>query len=236
MRQLDANGIAFIKSFEALRLEAYDDATGQTLPAGAKAVGTATIGWGHTKGVAGGQQCTAEQAEAWLAEDLAPAAQAVEANISVPLNDNQFAALTSFTFNVGAAAFRGSTLRKMLNDGRYAGVPAQLARWNKAGGKPVAGLTRRRAAEALLWATPVAGAPPEAPIPAADPPFRFAHFITLGGITVGAVSTALSDCAQQLQPLTDYSGLIKNAFLIVALAAAGLAMAARLKTLKHEGV
>ena len=236
MRQLDPNGIAFIKSFEALRLQAYDDATGQPLPAGARPLGTATIGWGHTKGVTGGQQCSAEQAVAWLAEDIAPAAQAVEANVTMPLNDNQFAALTSFTFNVGVAAFRGSTLLKMLNEGRDAAVPAQLARWNKAGGKAVAGLTRRRAAEGLLWATPVAGAPPEAAVPAADPPFRFAHLITLGGITVGAVSTALSDCAQQLQPLTDYSGLVKNAFLVVALAAAGLAMAARLKTLKHEGV
>ena len=84
----------------------------------------------------------------------------VARNVSVPLNDNQFAALVCFTFNVGRGNFLASTLFRNLNAGWYSQVPAQLARWNKVeidGVEKVSnGLTRRRAAEAALWNTPCA--------------------------------------------------------------------------------
>ncbi len=69
----------------------------------------------------------------------------------LPLNDNQFAALVCFAFNVGAENLANSTLRRLLQRGWYEQVPAQLMRWNKARGEALGGLTRRRAAEAQLW-------------------------------------------------------------------------------------
>jgi len=86
-----------------------------------------------------------------LKQDMTPAAQVVTNKVTVPLNQNQFDALTSFTFNVGGAAFSGSTLLKLLNQGQYDEVPPQLRRWNKAGGKVVQGLINRRENEIKLW-------------------------------------------------------------------------------------
>jgi lysozyme len=86
-----------------------------------------------------------------LSQDVQPAENAVNAGVKVALNQNQFDALVSFTFNVGVGAFSGSTLLKVLNQGDYDGVPAQLSRWNKAGGKVVQGLVNRRDNEIKLW-------------------------------------------------------------------------------------
>ena len=71
--------------------------------------------------------------------------------VTVPLNDNQFAALVSFAFNVGVLNLERSTLLRLLNRGWYEQVPAQMMRWNRAAGEAMGGLTRRRAAEAQLW-------------------------------------------------------------------------------------
>ena len=79
--------------------------------------------------------------------------------VKVPLNPNQFGALTSFTYNLGAGNLRSSTLLRKLNAGDYAGAAAEFARWNKAGGKVLKGLTRRRAAERALFEKPAARIP-----------------------------------------------------------------------------
>ena len=100
-----------------------------------------------------------------MREDLAEAESAVERLIDVALNDHQFAALVCFTFNLGAGNLSRSTLRRRLNAGDYDAVPSELGRWVKAGGRTLAGLVRRRAAEGELFATPV-DAPPEQPLPA----------------------------------------------------------------------
>jgi lysozyme len=71
--------------------------------------------------------------------------------VMVPLNQNQFDALVSWVFNLGAGNLRASTLLKVVNLSDMNGVPAQIKRWNKAGGKVLEGLIRRREAEALLW-------------------------------------------------------------------------------------
>ena len=89
-----------------------------------------------------------------LREDLIGAEAAVERYIAVPLTDNQFAALTSFTFNLGTGSLKTSTLRKKLNRGDYDAVPSELARWVKAQGKTLKGLVRRRAAEGELFMQP----------------------------------------------------------------------------------
>ena len=129
-------GIDLIKKFEGCRLEAY------RCPAGVW-----TIGYGHTKGVMDGQKITQTQAEEFLREDLKVYEKAVESCVKVPLSQNQFDALVSFCYNCGGEALRTSTLLRLLNDGKYSDAGKQFLRWNKAGGKVLVGLTRRREEE-----------------------------------------------------------------------------------------
>lgn len=151
-RKVNAATLAHIKASEGLRLSAYPDP-------GSKDGNPVTIGYGSTSGVRKGMTITAAEAEARLVKDLAHAEDTVERLVKVPLNDNQFGALVSFVFNIGSGAFSTSTLLRKLNAGDYSSVPAQLARWNKNDGSVMAGLTRRRAAEAKLWNTPSATGP-----------------------------------------------------------------------------
>ena len=143
---MGAAGLALLKSFEGCKLTAYPDPGTGGEPW--------TIGWGHTGGVKRGDTCTQAQADAWLLQDLDRFEQAVERLVSVPLTQNQFDALTSFCYNVGAGALQQSTLLRKLNAGDYEGAQGQFARWNRAGGKEMPGLTRRRAAEAELFGQP----------------------------------------------------------------------------------
>lgn len=138
-------GLNLIKSFEGLELTAY------YCPAG-----VLTIGYGHTDAagppkVMLGMQITELEANRILREDLKKYEQAVDKSVRVPLSQNQFDALVSFTFNCGIGALQKSTLLKKLNRGEYDSVPAELMKWNKAGGRELAGLTRRRRAEAKMW-------------------------------------------------------------------------------------
>ena len=140
-RRINQAGIDLIRHYEGCRLSAY------LCPAGKW-----TIGVGHTgPEVHQGQTITEEQAMALLHKDLAWAEAAVERLITVPLTDNQFAALVSFTFNVGAAALEKSTLRQHLNAGDYDAVPEQLMRWIRSKGKILNGLVARRQGEGELW-------------------------------------------------------------------------------------
>ena len=110
-----------------------------------------TIGYGHTKTAKQGMVITQEEADRLLEQDVAWVKAAVIGAVKVPLTANQTSALYSFVFNVGAGAFRSSTLLRKLNAGDYTGAQGQFRRWNKAGGKVLRGLTRRRAAEAKLF-------------------------------------------------------------------------------------
>ena len=139
-RQINADGLRLLKSFEGLRLRAYQDS-----------VGVWTIGYGTTSGVRPGQVITEAQAEAFLKRDLDRFEAAVEDLVTVPLNDDQFSALVSFVYNVGEGALASSTLLRLLNRRDYQGAADQLLRWNKAGGAELAGLTRRRRAERALF-------------------------------------------------------------------------------------
>ena len=118
-------GLQLIESFEGLRLNAYQDS-----------VGVWTIGYGHTKGVAQGQTITQAQAEAFLQQDLSSAEGDVNGH-GLTLTDNQFAALVSFTFNLG-----GGNLNKLLSHGQAA-VPDRILLFDHAGGKVLAGCYRR---------------------------------------------------------------------------------------------
>ena len=129
-----------IKSFEGLRLRAYKDA-----------VGVWTIGYGTTRAVRPGMVITRQKAEEFLQNDLKRFEDAVNGAVKVRINDNQFAALVSFTYNVGSGALRSSTLLRLLNQGNIRGAADQFPRWNRAGGRVLAGLTRRRNAERALF-------------------------------------------------------------------------------------
>lgn len=94
---------------------------------------------------------TDHQIDQLLVQDLAGAEGAVNSGIDAALNQNQFDALVSFVFNVGRTAFYNSTLRKLLNLGKYKEVPDQLRRWNRAGGVVIPGLSIRRENEIKLF-------------------------------------------------------------------------------------
>lgn len=142
-RQINKAGERLIKSFEGLELEAYPDPGTGGEPW--------TIGWGHTGGVKPGDTITAEEADELFDKDTDRFEAAVDLLTHGRATDNQFAALVSFAYNVGEGALKTSTLLKLHNEGDYAGAAAQFARWNKAAGRVLKGLTRRRAAEAELY-------------------------------------------------------------------------------------
>lgn len=141
MRKLPTLGLELIKKFEGLELKAYQDV-----------VGIWTIGYGHTgPDVYPGMTITEFKAEQLLLQDLSVARSCVECFTKVQLSDNQFGALVSLVFNIGSGAYRKSTLLKLLNEKKYKAASEEFVKWNKAGGKPVPGLTRRRKAEADLF-------------------------------------------------------------------------------------
>lgn len=137
------DGLKLTESFEGCRLAAYLDS-----------VGVPTIGYGHTHGVTMGMTCTQEQADAWLQEDVQGAVQAVNDLVTVPLTQQQFDALVDFTFNLGTGALQHSTLLRLLNSGNYQGAGGEFEKWDKAGGKVLPGLLRRRQAERDMFNTP----------------------------------------------------------------------------------
>ena len=149
--KIGISGIALIKEFEGLRLEAYK------CPAGVW-----TIGYGTTRNIKEGMRITEFGAEYLLREDLNWVEDTILLSVKVPLTQTQYDALCSFIYNVGGGAFRASTMLRLLNNGDYEGAKGQFARWNKSDGKVLAGLVRRREAEAELFAT-------EAPLPLEKP-------------------------------------------------------------------
>jgi lysozyme len=114
-----------------------------------------TAGWGHTgPDVKLGVAYPLAQRQTWFAQDLKWACDTVEEHCTVPLTDNQFAALVSICFNIGAANFDRSTLLKDLNASDTTDAAAQFLVWDKQRGVKLAGLDRRRAAEKALFETP----------------------------------------------------------------------------------
>jgi lysozyme len=137
---ISEEGISLIKKFEGCELRSYQDA-----------VDVWTVGYGHTKDVKPGQMITKEEAEEMLIEELTEYCSYVETAVEVPLHQNQFDALVSWTYNLGPTNLNSSTMLKKLNAGEYEDIPEQIKRWNKAGGKVLPGLERRRLAESLLF-------------------------------------------------------------------------------------
>lgn len=143
--QTSEKGIALIKEFEGCKLTAYQDS-----------VGVWTIGYGWTQPVDGkpiraGMVIKQETAERLLKTGLVSYESDVSRLVKVRLTQGQFDALVSFTYNLGARSLSTSTLLRKLNVGDYDGSADEFLRWNKAGGKVLNGLTRRREAERALF-------------------------------------------------------------------------------------
>jgi lysozyme len=138
---LGSAGEDLIKSFEELRLVAYLDQRGRW-----------TCGFGHTgPDVVQGTTCTPEQAEAWFQLDTQAAVVGVDTSIQTTINQQQFDALVSFTFNVGVGAEGHSTMAKLVNARNFTGAAAEFPKWDHVDGVPNAGLLRRREAEQALF-------------------------------------------------------------------------------------
>ena len=143
--QTSDKGISLIKQFEGCKLTAYQDS-----------VGVWTIGYGWTQPVDGkpiraGMTINQETAERLLKTGLVSYESDVSRLVKVGLTQGQFDALVSFTYNLGARSLSTSILLRKLNAGDYAGAADEFLRWNKAGGKVLNGLTRRREAERALF-------------------------------------------------------------------------------------
>lgn len=119
-------------------------------------VGVLTVCQGHTgPDIIPDKVYSKEECDLLLKKDLTTHGLGVLKCVKVPINQNQYDAFTSFTFNVGVNAFCTSTLVKKLNEGDYTGACNQLPRWNRAGGKEVRGLTNRRLREKELCLKPI---------------------------------------------------------------------------------
>ena len=160
LRPVYARGIELTKLSEGFVGELYNDAANYC-----------TIAYGHlvklapcdgTEPPAFLDGVTREEGTELLVEDMGTAQVAVMTMVDVDLTDGQYAALCDFVFNVGSGNFRRSTLRKVLNAGDFDGVPFQLRRWVKAGGRELPGLVTRREGEIALFfdGLPVARAAP----------------------------------------------------------------------------
>lgn len=143
MTRLSQFGVELIKKFEGLSLRTYVDA-----------VGVLTIGYGHTgSDVTEGKKITEEEAENLLLKDVASFESAVNTFTNVRLNQNEYDALVSFSYNVGSTAYKNSTLLRKLNNGcDRVEVAEEFPRWVKgANGEDIPGLVRRRAEEKKLF-------------------------------------------------------------------------------------
>lgn len=138
---ISQNGLKVIRHYEGCSLKAYQDI-----------VGVWTIGYGDTENVKPGMVITQQEAEERLTRRLNREFEpGVRAAVTGPIQQGQFDAMVSLAYNIGMAAFTSSTLVKLFNAGDVQLAADQFPRWDKAGGKSVKGLRRRRAAERALF-------------------------------------------------------------------------------------
>ena len=211
-----ARGIKLLTDFEGFRGEAYRDI-----------VGVLTIGYGFTDGVKLGDKMSRAQADYRLQNDLHNYELAVE-QAAGRCTQNQFDALVCFAWNVGIAGMRGSSVIKAHRRGDYEAAARAFGLWNKAGGKVVSGLVRRRSAEAALYLEPMPddvsdGAAPDMPQAVdAERPMTASNIVKAGGAT--AAVSALSVAGQVAQQIHDIKVALGDwlPYAILGLAVAGI--------------
>lgn len=141
--------LKLIKQFEGCKLKAYPDPGTGGDPW--------TIGWGATgPGIGPGVEWTQAAADARLSNDVARFANGVRNSVTWSATPNQLGAMISLAYNIGLTAFKKSTLLRRFNAGDIHGAQAEFAKWNRAGGRVMRGLTRRRKAEADVFGGVVA--------------------------------------------------------------------------------
>lgn len=217
-------GISLITEFEGFRSKAYQDV-----------VGVWTIGYGFTLGVQPGDTITKEQAKRRLARELESYEAAVTRACTNEPNQNEFDALVCFAFNVGAAGMAKSSVIKAHNRGDHQAAARAFSLWNRAGGKVWAGLTRRRAAEAALYLTPMpddVSDPAEGP--ALDMPQRvdaessLSRSPIVAGSGIAAGATAAAEVARSVSDVREALGnWLPWVLVAVAVGAAGWVMLTR---------
>lgn len=144
--KINKKGIDLIKKFEGCYLTAY------LCPAQIPTVGIGTIRYPDGTKVKLGDKCTAEQAEQYLMHDLKQFELSVDAMCTDMLNENQFSALVSFCYNLGAGALKSSTLLKKVNaNPNDPTIANEFMKWVNGGGKKLPGLVKRRTAEVELY-------------------------------------------------------------------------------------
>lgn len=180
--KISKNGIDFIHQFEGLRLKAYKVLESEKYY---------TIGWGHYgSDVKFGQTISRQKADDLFDKDIDRFQKAVNMFVKVDINQNQYDALVSFAYNVGTGALQTSTLLEKLNKGDYEGASKEFARWNKSGGKVLAGLTKRREKERQLFMKdfkePTKAKPPTKPTPEKSP--QTATYTVKSGDTLSEIA------------------------------------------------
>ena len=223
MRAIPELAIAFVARHEGCVLRAYRDAGG-----------VLTVGYGSTAGVTPGLVITKDEARARLVADLTTAGLRLEQRIGVviaELTDQQYAALLSFVFNVGAGP--AWTIWKRLRTRQFDQVPLELMKFVNVGGRKVRGLVARRAEECKLWATgepgttarrvpsSVSRANPTPPTPAdPHPPQRSVQILTLAGTAAATTTAAVGQVSQTLAPYAAASDLVRQLVSALAVVAA----------------
>lgn len=219
--KMTKEGLALIKRFEGLRLDAYRDA-----------VGVWTIGYGHTS-VAGapevraGLRISEADAHEILARDVDEFARGVRNAVTVELSEQQFSALVSFAYNVGLGGFKRSSVLTAVNARDFEAVPRRLNLWAKAGGRVLPGLVRRRAAEGALFMSENAATSKDIITPASSKPVLESRTIWSAMLVMLlAVLQAWLSVSLQL------AGLAVLLLMVVGL---GLIIYERYKKMKLEG-
>jgi lysozyme len=241
-------GLSLIKKFEGCRLEAYKDA-----------VGVWTIGYGHTTAagpptVTPTLKITEGVANRLLLEDLAKYEDAVKRCIKVRISNNAFAACVSLCFNIGPGNFAKSSVVKSINAGNMEEAARRFMLWNKAGGKVLPGLTRRRAAEAALFMTPDDVADPASvdtieSTTAAEPPTGKPVMASMTNVAAGGagaaaavgviadVATSAAGAATSVRTIWDSLGSIAPIVAsVIVIACAGFIIYQRIMKSKDDGV
>ena len=228
MRAIPKTAVDFVALHEGVKLKAYKDSAG--IP---------TLGVGHIEGVKMGDTCTKAQAMAWLAEDMKIAQRklygVLKPDVIDSLTANQWSALLSFVFNVGAGA--KWTIWKRLNARQYDTVPGELIKFVNAGGRKVQGLVNRRADEVKLWSTDEPGSTDrivpssvtreiDTPPTPADPiPAHKSATLMTGALGVMAtVPVAAKQVTDAVEPYKDASPWIGQVVALVATIAAAAAV------------
>ena len=215
-------GLQLLKEFEGFRSNAY------LCPAGVP-----TIGFGFTLGVKLGDKITKAQAEKRLKQELRAYEDAVLKACSIEPNENELAAMTCLAWNIGISGFQKSSVIKAHNRGDHQAAARAFSLWNKAGGKVWPGLTRRRAAEAALYLTPMpddVSDPVEGPaldmpqsVDAEKPMTR--STIATAGTATAAVSTVsvVAQVSQEVRTIKDSIGdILPWVVMAAAVVAIGL--------------